>query len=155
MQLGKAGTGRAALFAIAAVTISMLVILAKDKVEPINRKSGVAVKGYDVVAWFTEGRPVKGRPEFQHDWMGAKWHFSCAANRDAFAAAPEKYAPQFGGYCAWAVSNNYTADADPEAWKIVEGRLYLNYNKDVQKMWEQDIPGRIKKGNENWPGLHK
>ena len=83
--------------------------------------------------------------------MGATWRFSTEANRDAFAANPEKYAPQYGGYCAYAVSEGYTASTTPEAWKIVDGKLYLNYSKDVQKIWEQDIPGRIANGDKNWP----
>jgi YHS domain-containing protein len=126
-------------------------------VDPVNKSffGGVALKGYDAVAYFKEGEPVKGSKEFQHDWMGAKWYFVSAANRDLFAKEPEKYAPQFGGYCAWAVSRGYTADIDPQAWKVVEGRLYLNYNKDVQRMWEQDVSGNIKKGHENWPRLRK
>jgi YHS domain-containing protein len=125
------------------------------KVDPINKTfTGVAIKGYDAVAYFTEGRPVKGRSEFQYEWLGAKWHFASAANRDAFAKNSIKYAPQFGGYCAWAVSQGYTAGIDPEAWKMVDGKLYLNYSKSVQKMWEQDVPGNIRKGHENWPKLH-
>jgi YHS domain-containing protein len=116
---------------------------------------GTALKGYDAVAYFKEGKPVKGKDEFRHDWMGAKWYFASADNRDAFAQNPEKYAPQFGGYCAWAVSQGYTAAIDPTAWKIVEGKLYLNYNKEVQQKWESDIPGHIKKAQENWPRLSK
>ncbi len=116
---------------------------------------GTALKGYDTVAYFKEGKPVKGKDEFRHDWMGAKWYFASAANRDAFAQNPEKYAPQFGGYCAWAVSQGYTAAIDPTAWKIVEGKLYLNYSKEVQQKWESDIPGHIKKAQENWPRLSK
>jgi YHS domain-containing protein len=115
----------------------------------------VALKGYDAVAYFTEGKAVKGRADFQHEWMGAKWHFSSAANRDLFAKSPEKYAPQFGGYCAWAVSNNYVYDADPTLWKIVDGKLYVNYNRLAQWQWSRDMANRIKKGHENWPGLHK
>lgn len=140
-----------------AATVSMAFAASYrfGKVDPINKTfSGVAIKGYDAVTYFTEGRPVKGSSEFQYEWLGAKWHFASAANRDAFAKNSIKYAPQFGGYCAWAVSQGYTAGIDPEAWKIVEGKLYLNYSKSVQKMWEQDVPGNIRKGNENWPKLH-
>ena len=86
-------------------------------------------------------------------WEDAIWRFETAAHRDAFAASPERFAPQFGGYCAWAVSRGYTADIDPEAWRIVEGKLYLNYSKRVQRMWEQDIAGNIAKGRTNWPGV--
>jgi YHS domain-containing protein len=134
----------------------LFVHSATAAVDPVNKNIfGTALKGYDPVAYFKEGRPVKGKDEFRHDWMGAKWYFASAANRDEFARNPEKYAPQFGGYCSWAVANGYTASIDPEAWRIVEGKLYLNYSKDVQKKWEQDIPGFIKKGNENWPRLIK
>ena len=115
--------------------------------------SGVAIDGTDPVSYFTEGRPVKGDSEFTFDWNGAEWRFSSAEHRDLFAAAPEKYAPQYGGYCSWAVSQGYTASTDPEAWKIVEGKLYLNYSTGVQRQWEGDIPGNISKGDANWPGI--
>ena len=115
--------------------------------------NGVAVKGYDVVAYETERAPVKGRAEFEYRWQGAVWRFASAANRDRFATSPERFAPQFGGYCAWAVSRGYTADIDPEAWRIIDGKLYLNYSRRVQRMWEQDVPGNIAKGAANWPGV--
>ena len=87
--------------------------------------------------------------------MGAMWWFANASDRDRFASTPKEYAPQFGGYCAWAVSNNHTADGDPEAWKIVNGKLYINYSNTVQKKWEQDIDKRIEDGLHNWPTLHR
>lgn len=139
----------------ATVSLAYAASIRLGKVDPINKTfSGVAIKGYDPVAYFTEGRPVKGRSEFQYEWLGATWQFANAANRDAFAKNSIKYAPQFGGYCAWAVSQGYTAGIDPAAWKIVEGKLYLNYSKSVQQKWEQDVPGNIRKGHENWPKLH-
>ncbi len=113
----------------------------------------VAIEGTDTVAYFTEGKTVKGSSGFIHRWKGAAWQFKNAANRDAFAASPEKYAPQFGGYCAWAVSRGYTADIDPEAWKIYQGKLYLNYSKGVQTQWVEDIPGNIAKAESHWPGV--
>ncbi|MBY0505924.1 MAG: hypothetical protein K2X03_18555 [Bryobacteraceae bacterium] len=126
------------------------------RVAPVNQDSAhVAIRGYDPVAYFTSGQPAKGQSQFEHTWMDAKWLFTSAANRDAFAAAPEKFAPQFGGYCAWAVSNNYTAPVDPTAWKIVDGKLYLNYNADVQKKWAEGMAERIEKGHQNWPKLHR
>ena len=129
---------------------------AKDLAEPVNKdRQGVALSGYDPVAYFRETRPVKGSEKFTHSYMGATWRFASAENRDLFAAIPENYAPQFGGFCSWAVSHNYTAEIDPEAWKIVEGKLYLNYNKKVQKMWEEDLYKYIGDGNRNWPGLHR
>ena len=117
----------------------------------IYSEDGVAVDGTDVVAYFTKGAPVRGSSEFTHDWQGATWRFSTAANRDAFAADPARYAPQYGGYCAYAVSEGYTASTTPSAWKIVDGKLYLNYSRRVQRIWERDIPGRISSANSNWP----
>lgn len=116
---------------------------------------GTAVRGYDVVAYFNESKPVEGWKEFSHEWGGTTWHFATAANRGAFAAAPEQFAPQYGGFCAWAVSQGYTAKIDPDAWTIVDGKLYLNYSKSIQTQWQEDIPGNITKANGNWPGLKK
>jgi YHS domain-containing protein len=113
--------------------------------------NNVAVGGYDTVAYFTVGKPVRGSDAFQTDWNGATWKFSSAANLAKFKANPKAYAPQFGGYCAWAVAQNYTAKGDPQNWKIVGGKLYLNYNADVQSKWVKDIPGFIRKGDGNWP----
>ena len=128
----------------------------KDLVEGVNKaRNGLAVKGYDTVAYQQQGKAVKGNPAFaaQHD--GANYLFTSAANRDAFTADPERYAPQFGGYCAWAVGHGYTADIDPEAWHVADGKLYLNYNKSVQGMWLKDKAKWIGEAVRNWPGLHK
>jgi YHS domain-containing protein len=130
--------------------------LAKDSVEPVFTQSGhVAIRGYDTIAYFKEGKPVKGTGQFAARWMGATWQFASAANRDEFQRSPEKYVPQFGGYCAWAVGHNYTASTDPEAWKIVDGKLYLNYSKSVQEKWVQEQSKWISEADKNWPGLHK
>ena len=117
--------------------------------------SGLAIRGYDPVAYFEQSRPVKGSSQFSHQWMGATWLFASAAHRDQFAADPERYAPQYGGYCSYAVSQGHTASIDPEAWKIVNGKLYLNYSQGVKVKWEQDITGYIEKANRNWPDLHQ
>jgi hypothetical protein len=123
-----------------------------EGVAPVYRFSGdLALKGYDAVAYFNDGQAIEGSPDISYEWKGAKWQFANEMNRDLFMRDPEAYAPQFGGYCAWAVSHGYTAKGDPQAWKIVDGKLYLNYSKDVQEKWSQDISGYIKKGNENWP----
>lgn len=111
----------------------------------------VAVSGHDPVAYFREGKPVPGTRAHVATWKGAEYRFASAANRDAFKADPERYAPQYGGYCAWAVSQGYTASADPKVWKIVDGKLYLNYNAEVGRRWAQDIPGHIARANANWP----
>jgi YHS domain-containing protein len=139
----RAVTLCAAIFVIAG--------LAAEGVKPIN--GDVALHGYDAVAYFSEGKPVKGLREFEHRWQGATWRFTSKTNRDAFAASPERYAPQYGGYCAYAVSQGHTADIDPEAFSIVGGRLYLNYSKSVKKKWDTNQPGYIQKGNSNWPKL--
>jgi YHS domain-containing protein len=113
--------------------------------------SGAAIRGYDPVAYFTAGKPVKGSKDFTTQWRGATWHFASAENRDRFAQAPEKYAPQYGGYCAYGVSQGYTVSIDPAAWTVVDGRLYLNYSASVRRTWEKDIPGYIRKADVNWP----
>ena len=114
---------------------------------------GVAVGGYDPVAYFTEGKPVKGSQDFTLQHEGATWRFSSAENRAAFEADAARYAPQYGGYCAYAVSKGYTAKAEPDAWTIHDGKLYLNFDKSVRTLWEKDIPGYVKKADANWPGV--
>jgi YHS domain-containing protein len=131
-------------------------LFAASPVAPVNRSSdGLALRGYDAVAYFTDGRAVKGTMQFLYEWMGVKWQFADKEHREMFSQDPQKYAPQFGGYCSWAVGHNYTADGDPEAWRIVDGKLYLNYDRSVQKKWEQDRAKWIQEANRNWPGLHK
>jgi YHS domain-containing protein len=113
--------------------------------------SNQAVGGYDPVAYFTVGRPVRGTAQFTTTYGGAEYRFSSAANLAAFRANPAHYAPAYGGYCAWAVSQGYTAPGNPNFWRIVNGRLYLNYNAQVQRDWERNIPGFITQANSNWP----
>ena len=113
--------------------------------------SGAAIRGYDAVAYFTEAKPVKGDAKFTHQWKGATWRFASAANRDAFAKSPEKYAPQYGGYCAYGVAGGYTVSTVPEAWSVRDGKLYLNYSKGVQRDWLKDPSGYIRKADANWP----
>ncbi len=112
-----------------------------------------AVGGYDPVAYFTQGKPVKGDRAFSTTYKGTVWQFSSAQNRDAFIATPEAYAPQYGGYCAWALAENKLAKGDPNFWNIVDGKLYLNYNASIQKKWLADVPGFIEKADQNWPSV--
>lgn len=128
---------------------------AANPVAPVNQSRGTAIEGYDPVAYFLAGKPMKGEAQWTHQWNGATWRFSSAENRDRFAQEPEKYAPQFGGYCAYAVSEGYTAEIDPQAWTIVDGKLYLNYSKKVRQTWEQDRSRRIERASRNWPSLHR
>lgn len=118
---------------------------------PVYANDGIAVDGSDVVAYFTQRAPVRGSAEFSHDWSGATWHFVNATNKDAFAADPAAYAPRYGGYCAWAISEGYIASTVPEAWRIVDGKLYLNFSIRIQRRWERDIPARINAADANWP----
>ena len=142
---------RLMIAALAAFALSG-VAAAKDPVYT-GAFSSTAVDGYDPVAYFTDGAPTKGSKEFTYEYNGAEWRFASAENLEAFKADPEAYAPQYGGYCAWAVSQNYTARGNPNNWSIVEGKLYLNYNDKVQETWSQDIPGFIALADENWPSV--
>jgi YHS domain-containing protein len=140
------------LFSILLIVVAaMAAACSKAESLGLNKDaSGSALRGYDAVAYFALDNAVKGDPKFEYAWNGAKWLFSSEENLKKFQADPEAYAPQFGGYCAYAVSEGYTADADPEAWKIVDGKLYLNYNRDVQKTWEKNEAERIANGKSNW-----
>jgi len=115
--------------------------------------SGLALKGYDPVAYFADSRPVPGRPEFTARHEGATYRFASAASRDLFLAAPARYAPQYGGYCAYGMASGYKAPIEPDAWTIVEGKLYLNYSQSVRSRWSSDIPGYIRKADANWPSV--
>lgn len=112
--------------------------------------SSTAVGGYDVVSYF-QGGPKKGDRDFETSYGGVSWRFSTQENLTLFLANPEAYVPQYGGYCAYAVSRGYTAKGDPLEWSLVDNKLYLNYNAQVKRTWETDIPGNIKKGDANWP----
>ena len=123
--------------------------------EPINTGyfGGIAIKGYDPVAYFTKGRAMKGSEAFAHKWLGTPWHFANANHRDLFVADPVKYAPQFGGYCALGVAyGQNTANIDPEAWRIIDGKLYLNADKRAAAEFEQS-PGELAKAKTNWPKI--
>jgi YHS domain-containing protein len=118
-----------------------------------SRAPGLGASGYDVVAYFTQNAAVPGKPEHIHVHDGVTWRFSSPETLAAFKAEPAKYTPQYGGYCAWAVASNYTATSDPEAFSIVDGKLYLNYSRAVRFLWARDPKGNIVKGNANWPNV--
>jgi hypothetical protein len=124
-------------------------------VAPVNAEDGVAIRGVDPVGYFTDGRVVQGDPAIATDWMGARWLFASEEHRAMFVANPAALAPQYGGYCAWAVAEGYTAPVDPEAWKIVDGKLYLNYSAKIQRKWQRDVPGNISRADVNWPKLKR
>jgi hypothetical protein len=110
----------------------------------------VAIEGYDTVAYFTEDRAVKGSKDYEFEWHDARWHFSSDKHRDLFASDPERYAPQFGGLCAGAMRRGVVVKADPEAWTIVDGKLYMKVNKEFRDEWRQDPANNIKQANEAW-----
>ncbi len=114
---------------------------------------GIAINGYDPVTYFTESRPVEGDPLIRSDWMGAKIQFANTEHKAMFDADPEKYAPKYGGYCAYAVSKGYTATTDPTAWTIYEDRLYLNFSKSVRTLWRVRKASHVRSADENWPGV--
>ena len=115
--------------------------------------NGLAIRGADPVAYFAEQKAVLGTSQFEYEWNDATWRFASAQNRALFASNPEAYAPQYGGYCAKAVSEGNLASINPNAWRIVDGKLYLNYSADVQRQWLQDVPGNIAKADVNWPEI--
>jgi YHS domain-containing protein len=118
-------------------------------------RGDTAILGYDPVAYFTVGKPVKGLDTFVHDWMGAKWKFSSAANLELFKASPEKYAPQYGGYCAYGVSQDNLVSIEPDKFKVIDGKLYLNYDAGVQETWLKDTAGYIRQADAKFAALLK
>ena len=148
---------RAMISATALAGLPMMVAAPAAQAEPpisTSVFSNTALQGYDPVAYFTDSKPVKGDDAFTADYMGAKFKFSSAANRDAFIDTPAAYAPQYGGYCAWAMADGKHARGDARYWKIVDGKLYLNYNKSIQKKWHADIPGFIDRADTAWAGIN-
>ncbi|MEM7663568.1 MAG: YHS domain-containing (seleno)protein [Pseudomonadota bacterium] len=123
-----------------------------DKPETYTgRFSNLALQGYDTVAYFTVGEPVEGSDEFSTEYKGATWRFVSQENLDLFLGDPSAYAPQFGGYCAWAVAQGKTAKGDARHWHVTDGKLYLNFNKKINERWLGDRDNFIVEGNANWP----
>jgi YHS domain-containing protein len=137
-----------ALIVVAAVST---IAAAKD-LQNLD-SNGVGIQGYDPVAFFTDNRPVKGNPQFQSDYHGAKYYFTSAEHKAAFDEKPAKYEPQFGGYCAYGASRSHKAPVKIEAWQIVDGRLLMQYDLDVKNDFNKDQQGNLHKADQNWPGL--
>ncbi|MGH1412822.1 MAG: YHS domain-containing (seleno)protein [Pelagimonas sp.] len=138
---------------LAAPALILTARAAVAKEPDIYAEGGVAIDGSDAVAYFDNNGPVAGAADHTVDWKGAQWRFATAANAATFQANPTAYAPQFGGYCAYAASLGYVAPTMPEAWTIYEGKLYLNANLRARELWLKDVPGNIAKGEKNWPGI--
>ena len=113
----------------------------------------LAAGGYDVTAYFEQGKPVRGTAKHELMLQGATWRFASAESKARFQANPGAYVPQFGGYCAWAISQGYLASGDPEQWKVVDGKLYLNFNARAKELWEADQAASIERGHANWPSV--
>lgn len=142
---------RSSPIAMLAAVLAATTFAASAWAGEFYEKQGAAIKGYDPVAYFSDGKPVKGSPEHKAQHKGSEFHFASRANRDAFAANPEKYAPQYGGFCAFGTAGGYKAAIDPAAFTIVNDKLYLNYSKGVQKQWGADIPGFVSRADGKWP----
>jgi len=141
------------LLLLGAAVVSAETTTAQSKTLLNVDKSGLAIQGYDPVAFFAQGMPVKGRPEFESQYKSARYRFASADNQAAFDANPAKYEPQFGGFCAFAVSENHTAPVKVDAFMIVNGRLLLQYDKEVKETFAKDPQGRLARADKNWPGL--
>jgi YHS domain-containing protein len=142
---------RRTTLALLAATVATPVFAAKPAV--FVGDDGFAINGYDPVGYFDMSKPVEGSKSHQSEYMGATFLFASAENKALFDAAPADYAPQYGGYCAYAVSKGSTAKTEPDAWSIEDGKLYLNFNKTVRAIWRRDIPGNIERANANWPAV--
>lgn len=141
-----------AFLSFISLALLSLSVLA-DEGPTYTNKKGIAIKGYDTVAYFTQNAAVAGSDEFKTEWNHATWLFSSQEHKDLFEANPEKYAPQFGGYCAYAVAKDSFAKIDPSQFTVLDGKLYLNFNARINKKWLKNRDQFIIDANENWPGL--
>ena len=140
------------LLSLSIAMYAAMAFAAKDEIYT-SFLSDAGAGGYDVVAYFTESRPVEGSKDFVTEYKGAEWRFASQENLDMFLGNPDKYVPQYGGYCAWAVANNATASGDPLQWSVVNDKLYLNYDANIQVQWEADRDKFIVLGDKNWPDV--
>jgi YHS domain-containing protein len=152
---------RRALFGLAAFATLALSTGAAQAVKQTGGEyntlyAGLGAKGYDVVAYFTDGKPILGTADFEAVHGGVTWRFASQTHLEMFEADPAKYAPQYGGFCAWGVAQGKLFDVDPvNGWKIVDGRLYMNFNDDILALWAKDVPGNLAKSEANWPALNR
>jgi len=138
-------------FACFCLTVSADAVAQKDAFYT-SWRDNVAIGGYDTVSFFS-GKPQLGQAAFSHSYGGAEFRFSTRANLDLFKTNPEAFIPQYGGYCAWAVANDKLAKGSPKHWRVVDGKLYLNFNARIQRRWDRDIGGYIGKANRIWPAI--
>jgi hypothetical protein len=143
------------LYVLAAVLVAGLALSFSTRASEVHVTDGIAIKGHDPVAYFSQGKPQRGLDTLRVEHGGAAYLFASVANRDAFKADPSRYLPRYGGYCAFGVAGGYKADIDPAAFSIVDGKLYLNYNATVQRDWLKDTPGFIRKADGRWPDVKR
>jgi YHS domain-containing protein len=134
----------------ALLLLLILLVFSTNAQIPVYQANGVAVNGYDPVAYFLENKPVAGKEAYSWEWNGVKWYFTSQENREKFRQQPEAYAPQYGGHCAYGASRGYLAQTDPQAFTIINGKLYLNYNLEVRTEWMKEVDDRISKADINW-----
>jgi YHS domain-containing protein len=140
-------------FSIFLIVLLLSTVIHAQSVKYYNT-NGTAINGYDPVAYFLQNKAVAGTDSYSTNWSGSKWNFISQANLDSFKLAPEKYTPQYGGYCAYGCSENHKSPTDPKAFTIVGNKLYLNYNLKVKEFWVKDTVGRIKSADGYWPALN-
>lgn len=147
-------TNRIKITAVVAL-MALLSSFAVQAANPIyvDSKNRLAIEGYDPVAYFNENQAVAGSRDYSAQWKGATWHFSSAENRDKFLGAPEQFAPQYGGYCAYALSRNKLYKIEPDQFTIIDGKLYLNFNEKTKNKWLKDPSKYIAKADKNWPAI--
>ena len=142
------------LLFLASVVGSQLLLAAAQPGGSVNKgQEGVAVKGYDVVAYFDQKKPMEGDPKYSYEYNGAKYNFVSSEHLALFAKSPEAYLPQYGGYCAVGTSMGHKADIDPESWAVIDNKLYLNSSKGAQKLFDKDPQAAIKQADRNWVKL--
>jgi YHS domain-containing protein len=139
----------------AAALVGLLLVTQATLAGEFFEVDGVAMRGYDVVAYVEANQPTKGLPAYSHQYQGSTFLFSSDANLKKFVASPQKYAPQYGGFCALGTANGYKVKTEPDAFKVVDGKLYFNYNRKVLEMWTQDQAGYIARADKNWPEVSK
>lgn len=152
MQRGMRGVTRA-IAVPGLIWLAAAATLLPASAGEVFAPGGVAINGYDPVSYFTEGQPVAGQATITTDWQGATFRFASDAHRRAFLANPARYAPQYGGYCAYGMARGYKATTEPQAFTIVGGKLYLNYSDTVQDTWRADVPGYVARADANWPDV--
>lgn len=148
--------GRNSFFRLQTLIYLAVMFGAASAETSINKdENNIAISGYDTVAYFTEERAVKGRSEIDYVWQNTRWFFSNETNRELFASSPENFAPQFGGYCAGAMTRGIEVKADPEAWTIVDGKLFIKVNKEARDDWRKDSAENIENANKSWEEKRK